>query len=290
MSFHRWMALIERGCFVGSALVLAAALASAQPTASPNQSSSAAFSSSSDSSSLQLAEISAPASMAALPSAPSPAASAAGQQYGGGGGVMHHVLSNYALEFGGGFNAPAGDKQYITWGGQFTLGAGEHFGNYLSMLMEYQFIDDKLPGAIIAETGAQGGHVHIWSLTLDPVFDLFPKSSNDVYITGGGGFYRKVTIFTDVEPEEFCSYYYCGVGYAPQTVGHFSSNQGGYNIGAGYQHRMGGMYGPSKMAFFAEARYLDVLSPAVTSQPNSLGTTTVGAGTTLVPITVGLRW
>ncbi len=229
--------------------------------------------------------------MAALPSAPSPAASAAGQMgESGGGGWKHAIFGNYALEIGGGVNAPAGDKQYITWGGQFTLGAGKHFNKYLAALIEYQFLDDKLPGAIIAEAGAQGGHDHIWSFTIDPVFDLFPNASNDVYVTGGGGFYRKVTDFTDVEPAEFCSFYYCGVGYESQTVGHFSSNQGGFNIGGGYQHRVGGMYGPGQMALFVEARYLDVLSPAVTTEPNGLGTTSVGAGTKLIPITLGLRW
>ena len=113
--------------------------------------------------------------------------------------------------------------------------------------MEYQFIDDKLPGKIIAEAGSDGGHAHIWSFTVDPVIDLFPKSSNDLYVTGGGGFYRKVTSFTVLSPTQYCTYFYCGIGYAPQVVGHFSSNQGGWNIGGGYQHRMGGMYGESKV-------------------------------------------
>ena len=119
-------------------------------------------------------------------------------------------------------------------------------------MIEYQFLDDKLPGQIIAEAGATGGNVHLWSVGIDPVFDLFPKSNNSVYVTGGGGFYRKVTNFTDVEPTEFCQFYYCGVGYAPQTVGHYSSNQGGFDIGGGYQHRFGGMYGDSRTRFFAE--------------------------------------
>jgi hypothetical protein len=33
------------------------------------------------------------------------------------------------------------------------------------------------------------------------------------------------------------------------------------------------------MKLIAEVRYLDVLTPAVTTQPNGLGTTTVAAGT-----------
>ncbi len=253
------------------------------------------------SSSAEIAEISAPSGLGAMPSAPASAASAAGQMgqsEGGGGGWKGALFHHYALELGGGFNAPTGDTvdkpapgtRYITWGGQFVIGYGKHITKNLAMLLEYQFIDDKIPGAIIAETGAQGGHAHIWSFTLDPVWDLFPSSSNDLYVTGGGGFYRKKTNFTTPAPSQFCSFYYCGIGYTNQVVGSFSSNQGGFNIGGGYLHRFGGMYGPGKMGIFVEARYLDVLSPAITTQPNGLGTTSVGAGTRLIPVTIGLRW
>jgi hypothetical protein len=53
---------------------------------------------------------------------------------------------------------------------------------------------------------------------------------------------------------------------------------------------MGGMYQDSKMKLFVEARYIDVLTPAVTTQPNGLGATTVAAGTKLIPVSVGIRW
>lgn len=203
----------------------------------------------------------------------------------------HGLFSKLALEAGGGFNAPTGsDNSYITWGGNFTVGGGLHLTNRLALLAEYQFMDDKLPGALIAETGASGGNAHIWSFTLDPVFDLFPKSTNSVYITGGGGFYRKVTNFTDPELTEYCSYFYCEPGYENEVVGHFSSNQGGFSIGGGYTHRLGGMYGDSNMKLFAEVRYLDVLSPASAIAPNGLGTATVGQDTKLIPITFGVRW
>jgi hypothetical protein len=204
-------------------------------------------------------------------------------------GWRSKATSNFALEFGGGFNAPHPDSTpYITWGGHFNVGAGYNFSPRLALLAEYQFIDDKLPGNLIAETGANGGNAHIWSLTLQPVVSLFPKSANDLYLTGGGGFYRKVTNFTDPMLTEWCDYYYCSVGTTNQVVGHFSSNQGGWNIGLGYQRHIGGAH--SRMKYFVEARYLNILTPAVTTQPNGLGTTTVGAGTTLIPVTVGVRW
>lgn len=211
-------------------------------------------------------------------------------QYGNGGGYgnsKHGLLHDWTFEAGAGFNAP--ESSSITYGGNFTLGAGLNFSKWLSGMIEYQFIDDKLPGYLIAETGANGGYAHIWSFTVDPVIHLMPKATNGVYITGGGGFYRKVTSFTDPVETEYC-YYFCEVGYVPTVVGHFSSNQGGYSIGAGFEHRIGGSYSDSNTRLFVEARYLKVLSPASVSSPNGLGTTAVDADTKMIPVTLGVRF
>lgn len=293
MSGARRTSLLTRVSLLGCAAVLATGFASAQSVT--NQSSASAAWSSSQTGTFQVADGAVPANPA-LPSAPAPAATQDDSNtYSGWRG--HDLLSRLTFEAGGGFNAPAGDKSYITWGGQFTVGGGVNINRNLAMLIEYQFIDDKMPGAIIAEAGAQGGRYHIWSFTMDPVYDLFPKASNDLYVTGGGGFYRKVTNFTNPTSSYFCSYYYCSQGYTNQVVGHFSSNQGGFNIGGGYQHRFMGMYGESKMRVFAEVRYLDVLSPAILGRApggagNSANLNPVGiaAGTKLIPITFGIRW
>lgn len=224
---------------------------------------------------------------AALPAAPRPNGAAAGQNGGGASGHWYS-FSRLAGEAGGGFNGPTGGSSpYITWGGNFSVGAGPRFSPHLALLAEYQFIDDKLPGSIIAETGANGGDAHIWSLTLDPVIDVAPKRKNDLYVTGGGGFYRKVTNFTD--PSQYCDFFECV--NTNQVVGHFSSNQGGWNVGGGFLHRLGGTYNDSRMQLFAEARYLDVMTPAVDHlEPNGLSATSVGADTKLVPVTLGVRW
>lgn len=292
MSYPLWLPPMRRASLIAAAVLLAAGVANAQSAPSQDQSSAPGYSSS-QSGVTRFAEL-------ALPSAPVPEAKASADgsgegQYGNGGGYgggsrSHSIWSKLAFEASGGAAAPAGDKTYITWGGQFSLGGGFAFNKRLMALIKYDFMDDKLPGAIIAETGATGGHAHIWSFTLDPVLDLFPKASNDVYVTGGGGFYRKVTSFTDVEPTDYCEFYYCGVGYAPQVVGHFSSNQGGFNIGGGYQHHLGGMYGDSKTSLFAGVRYVYILTPAVTTEPNGLGKTSVAADTKLLPIDLGIRW
>jgi hypothetical protein len=301
MSYSRWMPTVRRTCFVSGLAVFAATFASAQiqtstrstpqiassdlnsGDSSSTESSSSAFQSGFDdgvSGATAVRE-------GAAASLGSGSGAAAAQEAGGHHGMLHSL----AFEAGGGASGPVGSSSNdITWGGNFTVGGGLHFSRGISLLAEYQFIDDKLPGALIAETGANGGNAHIWSLTLAPVIDLFPKHDNSVYVTGGGGFYRKVTNFTDPEPSLYCDYYICGTITQNAVVGHFSSNQGSWNVGGGFSHRLGGAYNDGTMKLFAEARCLDVLTPASAIAPNGLNTATVGAGTKLVPITLGLRW
>jgi len=213
------------------------------------------------------------------PAAPSPAGGQRDASYGYG-YDHHHFYNHLAFEAGGGANAPIGnDAPFITWGGNVTIGAGLRFQKHVSLLAEYQFIDDKLPGGLIADAGAQGGHAHIWSLTLDPVIDLFPSRKNDVYFTGGGGFYRKVTSFTDPEEVEEC-YYFCVVGTENVVVSHFSSNQGGANFGMGITRRLSS---DSNLKLFAEARYVWINTPPI-GETDGLGTTG------LIPATFGVRW
>jgi hypothetical protein len=280
---------MRRANLVAVAVLFAAGVAIAQSRPSQDQTSAAGYSSS-QSGLAQIAELALPSAPA--PGSPSSAAGGSGAgQYGGGGGGRHGLLHNWTFEASGGFNAPQSSS--VTYGGQFTAGAGLNFSRQFAGLIEYQFLDAKLPGNLIAETGAQGGHAHIWSFTIDPVIDLMPKATNDLYITGGGGFYRKVTSFTDPEEAYYCDYFYgiCG-GYTTNVVvGHFSSNQGGFNIGAGFQHRLGGMYGDGKTKLFVEARYLEVLSPAENGiTPNGLNVTTVAADTKMIPVNLGVRW
>ena len=287
----QWMSLTPRVSLLCGALIFAVGSASAQ---SPNFSTSSA----NESSSLQYVADDASDGASALSDAAAARGSGragAGQDY----GAKHGMLSwsHVAGEAGGGFNAPIGNDTssggttstsanyggpFLTYGANFTGGLGLRFSPRISLLGEYQFMDDKLPGAFIAEVGTQGGHAHIWSLTLDPVIDLAPKAKNSVYVTGGGGLYRKVTSFTDPVEGEEC-YYYCGIVVENQTVYHFSSNQGGVNFGAGMTHRMGGTYGDGQMKLYAEARYVWIDTPSITAY-NGTGRTET------IPVTLGVRW
>jgi hypothetical protein len=274
------MSLMRHVCFLCVVAGLAAGFASAQTATSSNLASSslvAANESSSNSFALPAGDSGADAAALRDAAAAFGSGGAGAGQYGS---EKHGAfsLSHFAAEAGAGFNAPIGnDTPYITWGGSFTGGAGLHFSQRFTLLGEFQFLDNKLPGAFIAAGGGEGGNAHIVSLTLDHVIDLFPTRVNSAYVTGGFGYYHKSTNFTVAE---CCDFY----GYPVDVVANsFSSNQFGANIGLGFSHRLGGVYGDGKMKLFGEARYVYIHTPPIT-EPNGLGTTE------LIPVTFGLRW
>jgi Outer membrane protein beta-barrel domain len=291
MAFPPLVSLVRRASLLGCLGLFAAGFIQAQSASPQDSSDDSGYSSSQagmSASGLQLAEF-------ALPEAPNPANSYAeggAGQYGNGGGSSgkRAFLHNWTFEAGGGFNAPFGnDTPYITWGGNFTVGAGFRFSPRLSTLLEYQFMDDKLPGGLISavnsgcsDCGVTAGNAHINSITGSPVYDLTPKRSNGIYVVGGFGYYHKSTNFQS--PEEAFDPYY-GYYYENVTVASFTSNQWGGNAGVGIYHRVGSsMYGgDSHTQVFAEARYTFIHTPPITAD-NGLGTTE------LIPVTVGVRF
>jgi hypothetical protein len=113
---------------------------------------------------------------------------------------------------------------------------------------------------------------------LDPIVYLKTGGHFGGYVTGGGGFYRKLTSFTEpVYEGDYCSYFGCYSVYGNETLSHFSSNQGGVNIGPGITYKPNA---DGKAKFFAEARYVWVDSTKTS------GTGTVG----MFPVTFGFRW
>ena len=278
------LSAVRRFAFFGAAVVLGAAVAQAQ---------TATFSSSSHNAVLHNAALSGeslysssndfavPDLSSADPAVPASPAAGHGGQYDNRSGPSGR---QWTFEAGGGFNAPVGnDRPYITWGGNLTIGGGLRFKPWFSLLGEYQFIDDKLPGAFIAAANpagggnGSGGNTKINSLTVDPEIDLLPKSNNSIYVVGGAGWYHKSTNFTVAQ---CCDFY----GY-PVVVNaaSFASSQMGANLGMGFYHRLGGVYGDGTMKLFGEVRYLWINTPKI-GETNGLGRTE------LIPITVGVRF
>ena len=198
----------------------------------------------------------------------------------------HHsdsLSDHLAVELGAGFNVPSGNTTtFQAVGYSINLGGGWMFNNRIGVLAEYTFNNANVPTNTLTNIGEPDGNVHLWSLGLEPI--IYYKTSGHLggYVTGGGGFYRKLTSFTEpVFLGDFCNFFGCFPQFSNVTLSHFSSNQGGVNFGTGVTFKPNA---DGKAKFYAEARYVWVDSPAGTA-------THVGTGTVnTFPVTFGFRW
>lgn len=208
--------------------------------------------------------------------------------YGSGGYRQHpysdqSLIHHLAIEAGAGFDTPVGNtSKRQTEGFNLKLGGGWNFSQRFGVLLEYEFNRSGIPNAELTAVGAPNGNVHLWGLTLDPIFYLKNGMGWGGYVTGGYGFYRRVTSFTQpINLGYGCDFYgYCYPQYGNQTLSHFSSNQGGGSIGGGITHSLGS--GGAKV--YAEIRYLGVAAPKSNSAQTGSGRISI------IPVTFGIRF
>ncbi len=241
-----------------------------------------------------------------------PGSASASPQYGGNRRSSSSNYPNYeskwshiAFNGGAGFTIPIGNTTNFNkadataaangngplspsqgFGYNFDIGAGWNFSKKFGALIDYEFIRDSIPSDYtdILDGGAGsglGGNINTWSLSIDPIFYLPMNRKSGAYVTGGGGFYRKVTNFT--EPVQECDFYY-GCFNVPVTAEHFSSNQGGANFGVGFYRKIFGEDSNGK--FYAQVKYVFVDSPHASNSNNGQGSGTEE----LLPITFGIRF
>jgi hypothetical protein len=224
-------------------------------------------------------------------------------QYGGGyhryPSSTNDRWSHIAIEAGAGFTVPLGNTGHggpdyplsigEIVGYNIRAGGGWNFNKHFGALLEYNFNRDKIPGSTLTELAngsgldqPLGGNVNTWSFTIQPIWYQALTKTFGGYVTGGGGFYRKVTNLTQEVSE--CDFFYGCYG-VPATVAHSSSNQGGLNIGVGAYWKAFGPDSNSKL--FAEVRYTWVDSPTY----DGVSANNFNSGTSsLLPVTFGVRF
>jgi opacity protein-like surface antigen len=126
--------------------------------------------------------------------------------------------------------------------------------------------------------GAPNGYAHAWGFSANPVFKFAPDRKLSAYILGGYGVFTRTVNLTRprVVPGVICDPWtficYTGPVYADVIYPSNSTTNRGWDIGGGITYRLG----ESRMKFFTEIRYYDVLTQDVRS--------------TFLPLTFGLRW
>ena len=215
--------------------------------------------------------------------------------------------------FGGiGVGLPVGNThKYETPSYGFQAGGGRNFSNTVGVMLQFDFDHFGLQASTIANqtslyntllgcgncVSGLDGNNHVWSFTLDPTFTLAGERSLGAYAVFGGGFYHKVTNFTEPTTEEECSIYGCGYFSVNSNIDHYTSNAGGVNGGFGLTYKFSEF---STQRFYLEARYVLILNQqrtgitlanAATAPANATNFYPANSNrTTYIPIKLGLRF
>ncbi len=203
---------------------------------------------------------------------------------------------------------PVGNlHKYDTASYGLQVGGGRNFNKHYGVLAQFDYDHFGLQSSTINNQsnlyfGATGqgldGNSHIWSFSLDPVFNFYSSEGLGAYAVVGVGFYHKVTNFT--LPQTACADYYCFYQYlVNENVDHYTSNAPGFNGGLGLT------FTPSRFAserFYVEGRYVFVDNSQRAGVTVNTPTATLAAYTgsnyypansnrsQYIPIKVGLRF
>lgn len=185
----------------------------------------------------------------------------------------------FTIGAGGGFTAITGyDAGRLDHGGNVLVGGGLNLNRYLGITGNFMFNQLGITGSELNSLNQPDGSARVYSVTLDPTFRLPLGHRFSAYVLGGGGFLRRTVEFTQptlAQTFVFNPWWgYIGPALVPvnQILGTVTNNSGAFDVGGGLNVAL-----PRTGAhLFFESRYFH----GFTSNSN----------TTLVPVTVGIRW
>jgi hypothetical protein len=141
-----------------------------------------------------------------------------------------------------------------------------------------------------ADFSGLDGNAHIWSFTVDPIFNVFQGSRLGAFVTGGGGYFHKAVNFTLPESSYYCDPYYGGCYPITQNTNFdtHSANGGGFDGGGGLTYRLSSS---GSLKLFTEVRYVWTNAKLTPESTNPSPISSLDNGSeSYVPVTVGFRW
>jgi hypothetical protein len=186
-------------------------------------------------------------------------------------------FSHLAFQVGAGFTTPVGNTgRYTDVGWNIGAGAGFNFNHQVGILIDANYNTLGINSTTLQSAGTPGGGVHVFSATLDPIVHVTPKAKFDVYLTGGGGLYRREEDLTAPTVGFYSGFnpffgYYSGAYGATAVLASSSVVKPGVDGGLGIAF---GSKWHGK--FYAEAKYNRIF----------MG----NYHTDYVPVTFGFRW
>ena len=173
---------------------------------------------------------------------------------------------------GVGMTAPVGNTyHYLNTNYAFQVGGGRNFNKNFGVLVQFDYDAFGFNGRTLynqqslynspalygagAVSGLDGSS-HVWSFTLDPIYNFIAGQTFGAYVVGGVGFFHKTANFTVPGTGTYCDPYYgCYQYSANQTFDKYTSNAPGVDGGIGLTYKAGRF---SSERLFVEARYVFV--------------------------------
>jgi len=188
---------------------------------------------------------------------------------------FHHATFNV----GGGFTGITGrDADRLDHGGNFQAGGGLNFSRYFSITGNFMFNQLGVTRSALTALNQPDGNARVYTFTADPTLRIPLGNRTSLYVLAGGGYLRRTVQFT--KPTLAQTYIYDPwFGFITpvvipvnQVLGSISSDAGVYDVGAGLNIALP----RTRFRLYVESRYFH----GFTSNSN----------TTIVPVTLGLRW
>lgn len=189
-------------------------------------------------------------------------------------GQTDESLNGLTLSVGAGFTtatgASAGDLQH---GGNFQLNSGYFFNQHFGITGDFMFSDIGISRAALNALNEPNGSARVYALTADATVRLPVGRGFVIYALAGGGYVRRTLHFHKPVVVGLASThmpFMLMTGYT--SAGSIVDNSGGFDVGGGLN-----MPSPFRtMKLFVEARYYKGF--------------TANTYTTIVPVTIGIRW
>jgi len=189
------------------------------------------------------------------------------------------ALKHFTFDFGGGFSFPVGQfSNHARPGFEFVASGGARFNPSVSLGLDFSLQYFNVKNSLVSPSnGANlslGSLARVWSLTVNPSYQLLRREKFSTYATAGYGVYNRQlqipvsdrTVGADCDP--FWNVCVDRTVTGETMTGNFSRYSGGYNAG-------GGVNFGSRTKFFVEVRYHHMF----TNSP-----------TQIIPLTFGVRW
>jgi Outer membrane protein beta-barrel domain len=187
-------------------------------------------------------------------------------------------FSRFSFSVGGGFSQPVGNTaRNLDTGWNVAAGGGVNFTPYVGAMINLGYNSFGINSGTLSTLGFPDGGLHVFSATFDPIVHFNPHGHVDMYLTGGGGWYRREQEFTQPAFQGTVGFdpffgFYPAVIPVTEVLSSYSVNKPGVDVGAGFA--MGTKWHGK---FFAEARYNRII----------MGN---NSHTDYIPVTFGFRW